>query len=138
MPNRWIPFPKARRFGNAARLAGARDAIPQIHPGHEFLQGVLRRFAFNLHPVQFGHFVPGAGNPGLQAAIIGQYDQTFRVSVQPTGGIDVGDWNVVGQRRPPISISKLGQHAVGLVEQNEATQTEQPLPKALQKRRDSG
>jgi len=138
MPDRRISFPKAGRFVNAARLAGTRDAIPQIHPGHEFLQGFLRRLAFNLHPVQFGHFVPGAGNPRLQATIIGQYDQAFRVSVQPTGGIDVADWNVVGQRRPPIRISKLGQHAVGLVEQDEAAQTEQPLPKVLQKRRDSG
>ena len=138
MPNGWASLPEVLGFCNTARLTRPRTEIAEVHPGRELLQGVICGQAFNLHPVQLCQLVTGIGNLRLQGSIIGQYDQTFRISIQPAGGIYPGDWNVIGQRGSPSGICKLGQHAIGLVEQYESAQTEQPLPKTLQKRCDSG
>jgi hypothetical protein len=52
----------------------------------------------------------------LQGAIIGQQQQAFAVTVQPAGGIDAGNINVVTQGAPALLITELAQDTERLIE----------------------
>ena len=122
IPYRWIPLPEALRLGNTARLTRLRMEIAKVHALGEPLQRFIRGQTFNLRPVQLCQLVPGTGNPRLQSTIVRQYNQTFRICIQPTSRIHITDRNVIGQRGPSAAIGKLGQHAIRFVEKYEAAQ----------------
>lgn len=112
--------------------------ITKIHPRLELPQRRIGRNAFNLSPVSFFQLVTRVGNLGLERSIVGQHDQTFGISIETTGGINLGNGQVIRQSRSPSRIGKLGQHPIWLIEQDEAAQTGQLPPKTLQNLCSSG
>ena len=138
MADRRVSLPDIPWLCNPTYPAGPRKEITKIHPGRELLQRRIRRQTFNLHAVELCQLVARFGNSRLQSPIIRQHHQAFGIGIQPPGSIYLGDWNVIGQGKPPMPIGKLGQHATRLVEQYESTQEERPPPNPLQNRIDSG
>lgn len=138
VPDWRTSFPEILWLCDTTYLTWLRSEITKAHAGLQLPQSSISRDTFNLHPVALCQLVARIGNPRLQDSIISQYNQTFRISIQATSGIDLGNRYVVSQREPPVRICKLRQNPVGLVEQYETAQTEQPLPNRLQKRCDSG
>src|SRR4051794_21968568 len=56
-----------------------------------------------------------------QTPVVGQHQQPFAVAIEPAGDVDVRDLDKVGQRRPAmLPVGKLGEHVIGLVEQDQA------------------
>ena len=56
----------------------------------------------------------------LEGAVVGQDQQSFAVGVQATGGIHTRHGNEIGEGLPALDRAKLGQHAEGFVEQDDA------------------
>ena len=92
--------------------------ITQVDTLLQLLQRFLRRQSFNLNPVGFRKFVPRVADSRLQCAIVGHHDQAFRIGIQSTSRIDIGNGNKIGKRRPPVCIRKLGQNSMRFVEQD--------------------
>ena len=73
--------------------------------------------ALHLHQIGLGQLVPGVGQPVGQVAVVGEQHQPFAVRVQPAGRVDLRHGDVVSQRRPSLRVGAVGQHAVGLEEE---------------------
>jgi len=64
------------------------------------------RHSLDLHPVDLLEAVAGIGDRGPQLAIVGQQQQALAVEVEPAGGVDAGQRQVVGERRAPVRVGK--------------------------------
>src|SRR3546814_10263328 len=75
----------------------------------------LVRIALHLDKIGLGHLEAGVGYPRLQAAIVGQQQQSLAVEVEPARRIEAGTVDIGGQRRPgpprPF-IAELAEHAI--------------------------
>jgi hypothetical protein len=54
----------------------------------------------------------------LEAAVIGENEQPFAVAIEPTGCINAGNRDVVGQARAAFMIGELAQYVKGFVKYN--------------------
>ncbi len=59
-------------------------------------------------------------NARLQRTVRGQHDQALAVGIQPPGGVDVWHVDKILQRRARAVAGELAQHAVRLVEEDDA------------------
>ena len=65
--------------------------------------------------------MPGVGDLRDQPAVVGQHQQPLAVTVEPARDINLRNPDEVGQCRPAVlPVGELGQHVIGLVEQDEA------------------
>ena len=88
-----------------------------------FAQGLQRGLvgrAFDLDPIDFFHLEARVGNMRLELAVVGQQQQAFAVRIQPAGHIHTGNRDEVLEPAPPPFRRELAEHAVGLVEENQA------------------
>lgn len=122
VPDRRSSRPDFLRLFNTIYLTWPRSEIAKVHALPQLLQSDIGGDALNLRPVNLCQLVTGIGNPCLQGSIIGQYDQAFRIDIEATGGIDLRNRNVIGQRGSPFRRCKLRQDAEGFVKQYEAAQ----------------
>ncbi len=63
----------------------------------------------------------GIGDTVLQPAVVSEQQQPFAVGVQPSGGINIGNGDIIGQRRMHPVTAELADHPIGFVEQQDAT-----------------
>jgi hypothetical protein len=83
-----------------------------------------------LRVISLGVIELGIGQAVDQVAIIGEQQQTFAVIVQATGRVNVGQVDVVAERRATVGISEGREDAVGFVE-------DQSVSHALKRNRDN-
>ena len=56
----------------------------------------------------------------LETAVARQDNKPFAVIIEPAGGIDVLNGNIIGEGCAPLVISKLAEDMKGLVKENHA------------------
>lgn len=117
IPDWRISRPKSQWLGNTPHPTGPRHKIAQIYSRSQFKKSLIARQPFDLHPVELFELVPRIGDACLQRPIVGQYDQALGIRIEPAGGVYAGNRYVVRQRPTPMAVSKLGQRAIGLIEQ---------------------
>ncbi len=105
-------------FGRQELRLGRRQQLPfDGHARAQRGQGSRVWGALHLHQIGLGPLVPGVGQPVGQVAVVGEQQQPFAVRVQPAGRVDPRHGDVVSQRRPSLRAGAIGQHAVGLEEE---------------------
>jgi hypothetical protein len=103
-------------FGGAGTVALDGDA------GTESVEGGFGGSAFDLDAVGTAVGEIGEEEAELEGAVVGEEEQSFAIGVKAAGGVDVGDWDEVGEggARRDGSICELGENAVGFVEEDVA------------------
>ena len=119
-PDRRRARPQPWRLIDQTGPSRAGDAVVQRDAQAKRVQRMHIGLAFDLHPVDFFHFVAGVRNPRLQGAVVGQQQQAFAVGVQPAGYINAGHLDDVFQTAPATLGRELTQHALGLVQADQA------------------
>ena len=82
-------------------------------------QRTLVRLAFHLHPICLGQLMAGIGNTGLKRAVVGQQQQPFGVGIEPSGRIDAGTIDDIGEATMRRRGRELADDAKGFVEQKQ-------------------
>ena len=111
-----IPRPEPGRLGDASREGRGGGPVLQHYAGNERLELLPRRLPFDLSPVGLERFCRRLADPGLEAPIVGQQQQSFAVEVEAPGGIDRSVSDEVPERRSPGIVTELAQDLVGLVQ----------------------
>jgi hypothetical protein len=106
-------------FGDALRLRGPGAFAFQQNSATQLFKCLLGGFTLDLRPVGLGQLVAWIAQFMLQVSVVGEQQQSFAVAVEPARGIDARRLDVVGEGRATFLVGELGQHPVGLVEQNQ-------------------
>jgi hypothetical protein len=103
-------------FGGAGAVALDGDA------GAEGVEGGFGGDAFDLDEVGATVGEIGEEETELEGTVVGEKKQSFAVGVEAAGGVDVGNWNEIGEGRARGygSVRELGENAVGFMEDDVA------------------
>jgi len=75
-------------LGHDAGFGWQGFAIVEENALAQALQSGVIDFTLHLCPIYLGHFMQWMGDLVLQAAVVGQQQQAFRIIVEAAGGID--------------------------------------------------
>jgi len=106
-PHGRIPWPQLR-FVDDPRLSGQGEAILQFQAAAQRFQIGIRGCAFHLYQVPLPGPLARVGEAVGQPAVVGEQEQPFAVPVEPAGGVDPLQRNVVGQGGTSFPVGELG------------------------------
>jgi len=117
LPHRWYSGPQRLRLLYLSGPGGQGAAVPERNAP---CQGIYRLFtnqAFYLHMVGFPQLVFWICDLLLQAAVIGEYQQSLGIVVQTSGSAKSRHIQIVRKCGPALGIGELAKHLKRLIEQ---------------------